>query len=123
MALTKTVNTQINANNYLAVSTEYGAATITAVDCSQALIADVEAVCTYHASGTVAAVVRIYASSDNSNFGSSPVDQFTMPFAAGATKRWSKTVIPSMKYMKATIYNADAAYYISTMSVFITLQT
>jgi len=122
MALTKTVNTQINANNYLAVSTEYGAATVTAVDCSAVLIADVEAVCTYNASGTTAAIIRVYASSDNSNFGSSPVDQFTMPFAANTTKRWSKTIVPSAKYIKATIYNADAAYAITAKSVFLTTQ-
>lgn len=122
MVLTKTVTTEVN-NQTVNAATEYSLASVTAVDCSAVLIADVECVCTYHASATTAATVRVYASSDNTNWGSQPVDQFVMPFAAGTTKRWSKTIIPSAKYLKATVYNADPTYSITATSVYLTTQS
>jgi len=121
MALTKTVATHVS-NQTVAADTLYPLSSITATDCSEAILADVEGVCTYHASGTTAAVVRVYASNDNSNWGSEPVDQFTMPFTANTTKRWSKTIIPSAKYIKCTIYNADAAQSITAAYVYFTIQ-
>ena len=121
MALTKTVATHVS-NQTVAADTLYALSSITATDCSEAILADVEGVCTYHASGTKAAVVRVYASSDNSNWGSEPVDQFTMPFKANTTKRWSKTIIPSAKYIKCTIYNADAEQSITAAYVYFTIQ-
>lgn len=122
MAFAKTVATHVS-NQTVAKATEYALASITATDCTAALIADVEGVCKFHASATAGAVVRVYASSDNSNWGSSPVDSFTMPFAAGTTKRWSKTIIPSAKYLKCTIYNSDAAQDITAAYVYLTYQT
>jgi hypothetical protein len=122
MALTKTV-TKVVDNQTIAALTEYALASVTAVDCTSALIADVECVLTYNASATVAATVRVYTSSDNTNWGSSPVDQFVMPFTANTQKRWSKTVIPSAKYLKATIYNADPTYSVTAATVNVTLQT
>lgn len=121
MALTKSVSTQVN-NQTVNASTEYALSSVTAVDCSAVVLAEVEGVCTYNASGTTAAVVRVYGSNDNSNWGSSPIAQFTMPFAAGAAKRWSMTVIPGPKYLKATIYNADASYSITGAYVYLTTQ-
>lgn len=122
MALAKSVSTHVS-NQTVNAETEYSLASITATDCSAALIADIEGVCTYNASGTTAAVVRVYASNDNSNFGSSPVDQFVMPFAAGTTKRWSKSIVPSAKYLKVTIFNDDPTYSITAASVYLTIQT
>ena len=122
MALAKTITTCVT-NQTVATTTEYALASCTAVDCTAAIIADVEGLCTYHASGTLAAVIRIYASQDGTNYGSSPVDQFTMPFLAGNARRWSKTIIPSAKYLKATIYNADAAQSITVAYVYLTIQT
>jgi len=121
MALTKSVSTQVS-NQTVAAATEYALSSITAVDCSAVLIADIEGLCTYNASGTTAAIIRVYASQDNSNWGSSPVDQFTMPFAANTTKRWSKTIVPSAKYLKVTVYNADASYSITAAYVYLTTQ-
>jgi hypothetical protein len=121
MALAKTVATQVS-NQTVAAATEYALSSITAVDCSAVLIADIEGLCTYNASGTTAAIIRVYASQDNSNWGSSPVDQFTMPFAANTTKRWSKTIVPSAKYLKVTVYNADASYSITAAYVYLTTQ-
>ena len=122
MALTKTVSTHVT-NQTVAAATEYALASITATDCTSALIADVEGLCTYNSSGTTAAIIRIYASSDNTNWGSSPVEQFTKTFTANTTKRWSKAVIPSAKYLKCTVYNADASYTITAAYVYITIQT
>lgn len=123
MALSKTVTAQFTSQD-IGEQAEYSLASITAVDCSAALVADVEAVVVYNASATMAATVRIYASSDNSNWGTSPVDQFAMPFTAGQTIRWSKTVLPSMKYLKATIFNNQgASTYHITGSINVTLQT
>ena len=121
MALTKSVSTQVS-NQTVAAATEYALSSITAVDCSAVLIADIEGLCTYNASGTTAAIIRVYASQDNSNWGSSPVDQFTMPFAANTTKRWSKTIVPSAKYLKVTVYYADATYSITAAYVYLTTQ-
>ena len=121
MALTKSVSTQVS-NQTVAAATEYALSSITAVDCSAVLIADIEGLCTYNASGTTAAIIRVYASQDNSNWGSSPVDQFTMPFAANTTKQWSKTIVPSAKYLKVTVYNADASYSITAAYVYLTTQ-
>jgi len=121
MVLTKSVSTQVS-NQTVAAATEYALSSITAVDCSAVLIADIEGLCTYNASGTTAAIIRVYASQDNSNWGSSPVDQFTMPFAANTTKRWSKTIVPSAKYLKVTVYNADASYSITAAYVYLTTQ-
>jgi len=121
LALTKSVSTQVS-NQTVAAATEYALSSITAVDCSAVLIADIEGLCTYNASGTTAAIIRVYASQDNSNWGSSPVDQFTMPFAANTTKRWSKTIVPSAKYLKVTVYNADASYSITAAYVYLTTQ-
>jgi hypothetical protein len=122
MALTKTVTAQFTSQD-IGEQAEYALSSITAVDLSAVLLVDVEAVVAYNASGTIAAIVRIYASSDNTNWGSSPADQFTMPITAGATIRWSKAVIPSMKYLKATIFNNQGAtsYHI-TGSVNVTTQ-
>lgn len=122
MAFAKTVATHVS-NQTVAEATEYALSSITATDCSAALMADVEGVCTYHASATAGAVVRVYASSDNSNWGSSPVETLTLPFTANTTKRWSKTIIPSAKYIKATIYNSDAAQDITAAYVYFTIQT
>lgn len=123
MALAKTVSTQFSSQD-IGEQLEYALSSITAVDCTAAIMADIEAVVVYNASATVAAIVRIYASSDNTNWGSSPVDQFTMPITAGQTIRWSKAVIPSMKYMKATIFNNQgASTYHITGTCYITLQT
>lgn len=122
MALGKTVTTQVDSQT-IAAETEYSLSNITAVDASTALLAEVEGVCTYNASGTTAAVVRVYASSDNSNWGSLPVEQFTLPFAANTTKRWSKTFIPGAKYLKATIFNDDPTYQITAATVKLTIQT
>lgn len=123
MAFAKTVATHVS-NQTVAKATEYALSSITATDMSTAIgAADVEGVCTYHSSATAGAIVRVYASSDNSNWGSSPVDQFTMPFKANTTKRWSKTIIPSAKYLKCTIYNSDAAQNITASYVYLTYQT
>ena len=121
MALTKSISTQVS-NQTVAAATEYALASITGVDCSTALIADIEGLCTYNASGTTAAIIRVYSSQDGTNYGSSPVDQFTMPFAANTTKRWSKTIVPSAKYLKVTVYNADASYSITAAYVYLTTQ-
>lgn len=123
MAFAKTVSTHVS-NKTVAEATEYALASITATDTSAAIgAADVEGVCTYHSSATAGAIVRIYASSDGTNWGSSPVDQITLPFTANTTKRWSKTIIPSAKYLKCTIYNSDAAQDITAAYVYLTIQT
>ena len=84
---------------------EYALGSCYSTDCSAALIANVEGVIEYHGSAACAATVYIYSSADNTNWGSTPEDRFTLPFAAGAQKRWSKTIIPSAKYYKCTIRN------------------
>jgi hypothetical protein len=122
MALAKTIVTSVN-NQEIAENTEYAIASCTAADCSAVIVADVECVCTYAASSTLAATVKIYASSDGTNYGSQPVDQFTMPFVTNTTQRWSKTVIPSAKYLKATIKNNDTGnYHLTAVYVYITTQ-
>jgi hypothetical protein len=124
MALTKTVTAQFTSQD-IGEQSEYALSSITAVDLSAVLLVDVEAVVVYTAPGTIAAICRIYASSDNTNWTSVPVDQFTVSATviAGQTIRLSKTVVPSMKYMKATIFNNQgASTYHITGSVNVTTQ-
>jgi len=121
MVLTKTLFTCVSSET-LTTTSEYPVASCLAVDCSEAIIADVDATITYSSNSVNAPIVRIYASADGTNYGYSPIDQFTMPFAATSlSRRWSKVIIPSAKYLKATMYNADTTT-LTKATVILTIQ-
>jgi len=120
MTFTKTASVHFSDQD-ISNANEYALASCYSTDCSAALIADVEGIVEYHGSAVAAATVYVYSSVDNTNWGSSPVDQFTMPFAAGAQKRWSKTIIPSAKYYKCTMRNDTGQT--ATATVTLTYQT
>jgi len=106
MALGKTVGT-ILSNKTAAASGSTTLTDCTTIDTSACLLLGIECVVTYHASATQGVTVKIFASGDDSNYGTTEIDSFAMPFAANTTKRWSRPIIPAEKYMKVQVTNND----------------
>lgn len=118
--MSKSVNTVID-NITVSAATSSLLTSCTATDTSECLYLELEAVMTFHASATAGATVKIYGSSDGTNYTTAPIDQFTMPFTAGTTQRWSRQVMFGPKYIKVAITNLSSAQSITAVSAYTTI--
>jgi hypothetical protein len=91
---------------------EDGAATAladcTAIDMDAAVSLDLEVLLTYGSSGTVAGILKVFASYDGTNYDSDPVEQFDLPFLANTAKSGTFSVSSRARYLKAQIVNNDS---------------
>ena len=121
MGLTKTVTTIYSAAS-LAANTESALADCTVQDLSTTTQLALTIRCTYNASGTKAALVKVWTSSDNANYDTEVLTSFENGFAAGATKQKTVYINPDAKYIKCTVLNQDTSYAITSVSVIATKQ-
>jgi hypothetical protein len=122
MALDKTV-TPILTNKTAAASGTTILSECTTIDTTSVISLAIEALVTYHSSATLGVRVDVYASGDDTNYGSIPIAQFTMPFTANTTRRWSRDIIPAEKYLKVQVTNLDTAQSATAIHVYAHAQT
>jgi hypothetical protein len=121
MGLSKTVTTILTGKT-AAASDETAIADCTELDLSAAVQIELEANVVYNASGTDAAIVRVWGASSTGDYGDEPIDTFIMPFTAGSTIQHSFQTRASPKYMKVTVSNPDSSYSITGISIISTVQ-
>ena len=95
----------------------------TAIDTNGVLSLSIGYRVTYHASATAGGTLRLYASYDGTNYDDQVYDQWTLPFATGASYEGHFTVLPGPRYLKAQVANADAAQDITAIYVYSEPQT
>jgi hypothetical protein len=78
---------------------------------------------TFHASATAGATVKIFTSSDGTNYCTNDTQEYDVPVSAGNTVRHSFVVLPGHKYYKVQVTNLDAAQDITALYVYSEPQT
>jgi hypothetical protein len=90
----------------------------TAVDGSSMVALGIEVLLTFHASATLGATVKVFTSSDGSNYTTNDTQEYDIPVSAGATVRHSFTVNPGHKYYKIQVTNLDTAQDITALYIY-----
>lgn len=90
----------------------------TAVEGSALLALGFEVLMTFHASATLGATVKVFTSSDGTNYCTSDTQEYDVPVTAGATVRHSFTVATGHKYYKIQVTNLDTAQDITALYVY-----
>jgi hypothetical protein len=80
----------------------------TAIDMDAAVSLDIEVLLTYGSSGTVAGILKVFASYDGTNYDTDPVEQFDLPFAANTAKSQTFSIASRARYLKCQIVNNDS---------------
>jgi hypothetical protein len=117
MTLSITVAT-ILENKTVAESASSVLAECTAVDASTAIALGIEVLLTFHASATLGATVKVFTSSDGTNYTTNQTQEYDIPVSAGATVRHSFTVLTGHKYYKVQVANLDTAQDITALYVY-----
>lgn len=122
MALKKTVTTILSgATAPAAGETALGACT--ELDLDTALQVEIEVQVTYGATATAGVVARVWAAASTGEYTTAPIDEYALPFGAGATMRISFQTRASPRFMKVTVQNEDPAVAATGVSVTATVQT
>lgn len=73
-----------------------------------ALIAfGIEALMTFNAAAAVGATVKVFSSSDGTNYTTAPIQEYDITATAGATVKHGFTVLPGHKWYKVQVTNLD----------------
>ena len=107
MALSIGTPTKILDNKTAAAA---GATTLTdctTVDLDAATALDLEVLVTYGSSATLAGTLKVFASYDDTNYDSDPVEQFDLPFLANTAKSQAFSVATRARYLKCQIVNNE----------------
>jgi hypothetical protein len=115
MALGITVAT-ILSNKTAAKSASTALADCTAVDGSAIVALGIEVLLTFNASATLGATVGVYTSSDGSNYTTSAVQTYSIPYS-NATVRVAFCVLPGHKNYKVMVTNLDTGQSITAIYV------
>jgi hypothetical protein len=89
-----------------------GATTLTdctTIDTNTCIALAIEVKVTYGSAATLAGTVKIFASYDDSNYDTDPIEQFDLPFTTNTTKSQSFNVMPGPRYLKVQIVNNETA--------------
>jgi len=95
----------------------------TAIDGSTVVNLGIEVLMTFHASATAGATVKIFTSSDGTNYCTNDTQEYDVPVSAGNTVRHSFVVLPGHKYYKVQVTNLDAAQDITALYIYSEPQT
>ncbi len=124
MGLGKTY-TKVLDNKTVAENASSDIADCTVEDLSAALQCAIEVDLTFHASATLGATVKVYASGDGTNFDSSGYEYATQSVAlksGGGAVQVSFPINPAAKYIKVVVTNLDAAQDLTAVSVWTVVQ-
>jgi len=81
----------------------------TTIDMDAAASLDIEVLVTYGSSSvTGCAVVKVFASYDDSHYDTDPVEQFDLPFLINAAKSQTFSITTRARYLKCQIVNTDS---------------
>jgi hypothetical protein len=81
----------------------------TTVDMDAAISLDLEVLVTYgSASVTGCATLKVFASYDDTNYDTDPVEQFDLPFLINAARSQTFSIASRARYLKAQIVNTDS---------------
>jgi len=109
MTLTKGTPSAILSNKTAAAA---GATTLTdctSIDTDASTTLALEVKVTYGSSATLAGTVKVFASYDDTNFDTDPVEQFDLPFTTNTTKSQTFLLTPAPRYMKVQVVNNETA--------------
>jgi len=109
MTLAKGTPSTILSNKTAAAA---GATTLTdctTIDTDATVSVALEVKVTYGSSATLAGTLKIFASHDDTNYDTDPVEEFTLPYTTNATKSQTFVITPGPRYMKAQIVNNETA--------------
>jgi len=122
--MSKTV-TKIIDNISLAGASTSTLSQCDAIDTSNVIYIEIEAVATYHTSAASGVSIAVYGATTDSEsvFGTYPIEQFNLPFTANTTQRWSRYVAPGEKYMRVLVDNLEDTQTASAISVYATTMT
>ncbi len=121
MGLAKTV-TAVLSNVTIAADTETLLSACTELDLDAAVQVEIEVAATYGATATAGATVRIWGAAATGAYTTDPIDEFALPFTAGATIRESFQTRASPRFMKITVLNEDPAVAATAVTVKATVQ-
>ncbi len=122
MALKKDVTAILSgATAPAAGETALGACT--ELDLDTAVQVEIEVQVAYGATATAGVVARVWAAAATGEYTTAPIDEYALPFDAGATVRASFQVRASPRFMKVTVQNEDPAVAATGVSVSATVQT
>jgi hypothetical protein len=108
MALAKPDATTLLTGATAAISSIVAISGVTAFDTTSVIQLTCEVLCTYNSAATVGGQLEIYGSIDNSNYTTSPIAVYDLPFVANTTIRAEFSVLSSPKYIKPTVRNLDS---------------
>jgi len=117
MALTKT-STKILDNKTATAGNSTNITDCTAVDLTSAVQMAIDVELTFDASATAGATVEVYASDDNTNYDTTPYDQFEVTVSPGDAVREHFVTFPAPKYIKVVVKNLDPTYNLTAISVY-----
>ena len=124
MGLGKTV-TKLLDNKTAAASSSTVIGECAAEDLSTALQCAIQVNLTFNASATMGATVKVYASSDNSNFDTAGYEYATQSVAfltGGGAVQVTFPINPAAKYFKAVVTNLDSGQSITGITVWSIVQ-
>lgn len=122
MALKKDVETILSGATAPAAG-ETALGDCTELDLDAALQVEIEVEVTYGATATAGVVARVWAAASTGEYTTAPIDEYALPFGAGATMRISFQTRASPRFMKVTVQNEDPAVAATGVSVTATVQT
>ena len=121
MGLAKTV-TAILSGATVAADAESTLGSCTELDLDAAVQVEIEVAATYGATATAGAIVRVWGAAVTAEYTTDPIDEFALPFTAGATVRESFQTRASPRFMKVTALNEDPAVAVTAVTVTATVQ-
>ena len=80
----------------------------TTIDMDAATSLDLEVLLTYGSSGTVAGILKVFASYDDSHYDTDPVEQYDLPITANTAKSQTFSISSRARYLKCQIVNNDS---------------
>lgn len=124
MGLGKTV-TKVLDNKTAAASSSTSISDCTAEDLSAALQCAIQVDLTFNASATQGATVKVYASSDGTNFDTEGYEYATQSIAfltGGGAVHVTFPINPACKYFKVVVTNLDSGQSITGITVWTIVQ-
>jgi hypothetical protein len=107
----------ILSNKTAAKSASTDIADCTAIDGSAMVALGIEVLLTFNASATLGATVKVFSSSDTSNYTTTAIQEYDIPYS-NATVRHAFTVLPGHKNYKVQVTNLDTAQSITAIYVY-----
>lgn len=109
MTLSKGTPTVVLSNKTAAAAGSTTLTDCTTIDTDACTALALEVKATYGSSATVAGTLKIFASYDDTNFDTDPIEQFDLPFTTNTTKSQSFNITPGPRYLKAQVVNNESS--------------